>query len=163
MQKIYPCLWFNDEAEPAAKFYASIFRNSRITDVARYGESAAKASGKTKGSVLTVAFELEGQKFLALNGGPQFSFSPAVSLVVSCETQKEIDELWGKLSADPDAGQCGWLTDKFGVTWQIVPAVLATMAASEDAEKAERVMRALISMKKLDLKTLEEAYTHDRE
>jgi predicted 3-demethylubiquinone-9 3-methyltransferase (glyoxalase superfamily) len=158
MQKIYPCLWFDHQAEQAAEFYVSVFKNSRIIGAARYGDAAAKASGKAAGSVMTVSFEIEGQKMLALNGGPQFAFSPAISLVVSCQTQKEIDALWAKLSADPDGGQCGWLTDKFGVSWQIVPAALAKMAASKDGRKAERAMQALLRMRKLDLKALQAAY-----
>ncbi|MFI5361109.1 MAG: VOC family protein [Elusimicrobiota bacterium] len=159
MPKIYPCLWFNDEAEHAAKYYVSVFKNSRIISVARYGEAASQASGKPKGSVMTVAFELEGQEFLALNGGPQFPLTPAVSLVASCKTQKEMDGRWKKLSADPAAERCGWLKDKFGVSWQIVPSILAKMAASKDAKKADRVMQAVIRMKNLDLKTLEEAFS----
>jgi predicted 3-demethylubiquinone-9 3-methyltransferase (glyoxalase superfamily) len=147
-QKITPFLWFDDQAEAAAKFYVSIFPNSRVTGVARYGASAAAASGKRAGSVMTVAFELEGQAFTALNGGPQFKFSPAVSLVVNCATQKEIDALWKKLSAGGAEGPCGWLTDKFGVSWQLVA--------------AERAMAAIMTMKKLDAAAIRRAYAGDR-
>jgi predicted 3-demethylubiquinone-9 3-methyltransferase (glyoxalase superfamily) len=158
MQKITPCLWFDDNAEEAVKFYTSIFKNSRVKQVSRYGEAGAKVSGRPKGSVMTIAFELEGQDFLALNGGPVFTFSPAISLMVNCKTQKEIDELWEQLSADADAEQCGWLKDKFGVSWQIVPAIMTKMDADKDAKKADRVMQAVLRMKKLDIKTLEKAY-----
>lgn len=158
MEKITPCLWFDDNAEEAVDFYVSIFKNSRIKKVARYGEAGAKASGRPTGSVMTISFQLEGQDFLALNGGPVFIFTPAISLMVNCKTQKEIDELWKKLSADPDAEQCGWLRDKFGVSWQIVPAIIGKMVADEDTKRADRVMQAVLQMKKLDIQTLEKAY-----
>ena len=158
MQKITPCLWFDDNAEEAVKFYTSIFKNSRVKQVTHYGEAGAQASGRPKGSVMTITFELEGQDFLALNGGPVFTFSPAISLMVNCKTQKAIDELWEQLSADADAEQCGWLKDKFGVSWQIVPAIMTKMDADKDAKKADRVMQAVLQMKKLDIKTLEKAY-----
>jgi predicted 3-demethylubiquinone-9 3-methyltransferase (glyoxalase superfamily) len=158
MEKITPCLWFDENAEEAVEFYVSIFKNSRIKKVARYGEAGAKASGRPTGSVMTISFQLEGQDFLALNGGPVFTFTPAISLMVNCKTQKEIDELWKKLSADPDAEQCGWLRDKFGVSWQIVPAIIGKMVADENAKRADRVMQAVLQMKKLDIQTLEKAY-----
>jgi predicted 3-demethylubiquinone-9 3-methyltransferase (glyoxalase superfamily) len=156
--KIVPCLWFDDEAEEAARFYVSVFKNSRVRNVARYGSAAAKASGKKSGSVVTVAFELEGQGFMALNGGPEFQFSPAISLVVGCTTQKELDALWRKLSRGGAEGPCGWLTDKFGVSWQIVPASLAAMMSGTSAAKADRAMAAILTMKKLDLAALRRAY-----
>jgi predicted 3-demethylubiquinone-9 3-methyltransferase (glyoxalase superfamily) len=156
-RKFTPCLWFDDRAEEAARFYVSVFKDSKILSVARYGKSAAEASGKPRGSVMTVSFELEGQRFLALNGGPQFAFSPAISLMVNCRTQREIDELWGKLSADPEAEACGWLKDKFGVSWQIVPAALDELTLDKDPRRAERAMAALVKMKKLDLAALQAA------
>jgi predicted 3-demethylubiquinone-9 3-methyltransferase (glyoxalase superfamily) len=158
MQKITPFLWFDDNAEEAANYYVSIFRNSRIVNIARYGEAGAKSSGRAKGSVMTVAFELEGQPFVALNGGPEFTFSPAISFVVNCETQKEIDDLWKKLSHGGDEVECGWLKDKYGVSWQIVPAVLWEMVSDPDSEKSESVMQALLRMKKLDIEGLKRAY-----
>jgi predicted 3-demethylubiquinone-9 3-methyltransferase (glyoxalase superfamily)/uncharacterized protein YndB with AHSA1/START domain len=160
-QKIMPCLWFNDQAEAAARFYVSVFRDSRILGIARYGKAGAKASGKPQGSVMTVSLRLAGQDFLALNGGPQFAFSPAISLVVNCGTQQEVDDLWSRLSADPDAEQCGWLKDKFGVSWQIVPAGLERMMRDPDARRSERVMAALVRMKKLDLAALQAAGAAD--
>jgi predicted 3-demethylubiquinone-9 3-methyltransferase (glyoxalase superfamily) len=160
-QKIMPCLWFDDRAEEAANFYVSVFRDAKILGVARYGKSGAKASGKPEGSVMTVAFRIEGQEFLALNGGPQFAFSPAISLIVNCRSQQEIDELWKKLSADPEAEACGWLKDKFGMSWQIVPTELSQMMLDKDAGRAEKVTAALVGMKKLDLKTLQSARSSD--
>jgi predicted 3-demethylubiquinone-9 3-methyltransferase (glyoxalase superfamily) len=158
MQKITPCLWFDDKAEEAVNFYASVFNKSKIKDVTRYGEAGAKVAGRPKGTVMTVTFELEGQEFMALNGGPVFKFSPAISLMVHCETQKELDELWEKLSSGGEKGQCGWLTDKYGVSWQIVPAVLGEMLQDKNAERSERVMGALLQMNKLDIETLKRAY-----
>jgi predicted 3-demethylubiquinone-9 3-methyltransferase (glyoxalase superfamily) len=158
MQKIMPCLWFDNEAEEAARFYASIFKNSKIGIITRYGEEAAKASGRPKGTVMTVTFQLDGQEFMALNGGPQFTFSPAISLVVNCQTQNEIDELWEKLSEGGEKVECGWLKDKFGVSWQVVPSVLGQMLQDKDAKKTERVMKALLQMKKLDIEALRNAY-----
>ena len=158
MQKITPCLWFDDKAEEAVNFYASVFKNLKIKDVTRYGEAGAKAAGRPKGTVMTVTFELEGQEFMALNGGPVFKFSPAISLMVHCETQEELDELWEKLSSGGEKGQCGWLTDKYGVSWQIVPAVLGEMLQDKDAERSERVMGALLQMNKLDIEALKRAY-----
>jgi len=156
-QKISPCLWFDGRAEEAAKFYVSVFKDSRILGVARYGLSGAKASGRPQGSVMAVSFRIEGQPFLALNGGAQFTFSPAISLIVNCTTQQEIDELWDKLSAEPESEACGWLKDKFGVSWQIVPAALWRMMHDRDARKAEQVMAALMRMKKIDLAALRAA------
>jgi predicted 3-demethylubiquinone-9 3-methyltransferase (glyoxalase superfamily) len=158
MQKITPFLWFDDQAKEAAKFYTSIFKNSKITDVARYGEAGAKVSGRAKGSVMTVSFELDGQEFTALNGGPLFKFTEAVSFVVNCKTQKEVDELWEKLSAGGEKSQCGWLKDKFGLSWQIVPTVLSKLVEDKDAKKSERVMQAMLQMKKLDIEGLKRAY-----
>ena len=158
MQKITPCLWFDDNAEEAVKFYVSVFKNSRVGSMTRYGEAGAKASGRPKGTVMTVIFQLDGQEFMALNGGPHFTFSPAISLIVNCKTQKEIDALWEKLSEGGEEVQCGWLTDKYGVSWQIVPTVLGKMMQDKDPKKSERVMAALLKMKKLDIKTLKRAY-----
>ncbi len=159
MQKITPCLWFDDQAEEAAKYYASIFKNSKIGRILRYSEEAAKASGRPAGSVLTVEFEIEGQRFTALNGGPQFKFNESVSFVVHCETQQEVDYFWGKLTAD--GGQesvCGWLKDKFGVSWQVTPTVLIEMLHDQDRNKSERVMHAMLQMQKIDVKKLKDAY-----
>src|SRR5918998_157506 len=158
MQTITPCLWFDDKAEEAAKFYVSLFKNSKVGTVTRYGEAGAEVSGRPEGSVMTVIFEIEGQEFVALNGGPHFKFTEAVSFMVKCETQKEIDEMWEKLSQGGEKGQCGWLKDKFGVSWQIVVPVLDEMLQDKDAEKTERVMKALLQMNKLDIKALKEAY-----
>jgi predicted 3-demethylubiquinone-9 3-methyltransferase (glyoxalase superfamily) len=157
MQKITPFLWFNNEAEEAAKFYTSIFKNSRITNVARYTESGSKAAHQPEGSVMTVAFEIDGQSFTAINGGPVFKFTEAISFVINCETQKEIDHYWEKLSegGDPNAQQCGWLKDKYGLSWQIVPARLGELMS--DPSRSERVMGALLKMKKLDIQALQEA------
>jgi predicted 3-demethylubiquinone-9 3-methyltransferase (glyoxalase superfamily) len=158
MQTITPHLWFDNNAEEAVKFYTSIFKNSKIIHVARYGEAGAKASGRPKGTVMTVTFELEGQQFMALNGGPVFAFSPAISFMVNCETQQEVDELWEKLSEGGEKGQCGWLKDKFGVSWQIVPTALGQMMQDKDARKSERVMKALLQMTKIDIEGLKRAY-----
>ncbi|HWC01640.1 MAG TPA: VOC family protein [Methylomirabilota bacterium] len=154
MQKITPCLWFDDQADKAARFYASVFRNSRIGKVSHYGE----AGPRPKGTVLTVEFQLDGQDFLALNGGPEFKFTEAVSFIVSCETQEEVDRLWDKLSEGGEKVQCGWLKDKFGLSWQIVPTVLGKMLSDPDPVRADRVMQAMLGMKKLDIRGLEEAY-----
>ncbi|UOF02468.1 VOC family protein [Bdellovibrio reynosensis] len=158
MQKISPCLWFNTQAEEAAKFYTSVFKNSKILRTSYYGRSAAEVSGMPQGSVLTVEFEIEGQYFTALNGGPIFQFTPAISLMVNCQSQAEVDELFKKMSADPKAEQCGWLKDKFGISWQIVPEQLNKMMEDKDPEKVERVMQAMLKMKKLDIAGLESAY-----
>ena len=157
MQKITPFLWFDNQAEAAAKFYTSIFKESKILNAVRYGEEGERVSGKPKGSVMTVKFQLAGQRFFALNGGPQFKFNEAVSFVVSCKTQKEVDYFWEKLSAGGTEVQCGWLKDKFGVSWQIVPEVLGELLNGRDAAKSERVMQALLKMKKLDIRKLKEA------
>lgn len=158
MKRITACLWFDNKAEEAAKFYVSIIKNSKIGSVTRYGEEGAKASGRPAGTVMTVMFQLNGQEFMALNGGPQFNFSPAISFIMSCETQEEIDELWEKLSEGGEKEVCGWLKDKYGVSWQIVPTVLGDMMQNKDAEKTERVMKALLQMAKIDIKTLQQAY-----
>ena len=160
MQKITPFLWFDNQAEEAAKFYASIFKNSKIGRILRYGEEAATVSesGRPVGSVLTIEFEIEGQRFVALNGGPEFKFNESISFVVNCETQEEVDYFWEKLAAD--GGQesaCGWLKDKFGVSWQITPTVLIDMLHDKDSKKSERVMKAMLGMKKIDIKKLKEA------
>ena len=158
MQKITPCLWFDHQAEEAAKFYASIFKNSKIGNTTRYGEAGAKVSGRPKGSVMTVTFEIEGQEFVALNGGPHFTFSEAVSFMVKCETQKEIDEMWEQLSQGGEQGQCGWLKDKYGLSWQIVSPVWDEMLRDKDVKKSERAMKAILQMTKPDIKTLKQAY-----
>ena len=158
MQKITPCLWFDNQAEEAAKFYASIFKNSKIGNMTRYGEAGAKVSGRPKGSVMTVTFEIEGQEFVALNGGPHFTFSEAISFMVKCETQKDIDEMWEKLSQGGEKGQCGWLKDKYGLSWQIVSPVWDEMLRDKDVKKSERVMKAILQMTKPDIKTLKQAY-----
>jgi len=158
MQKITPCLWFDHQAEEAAKFYASIFKNSKIGNMTRYGEAGAEVSGRPKGSVMTVTFEIEGQEFVALNGGPHFTFSEAISLMVKCETQKEIDEMWEKLSQGGEEGPCGWLKDKYGLSWQIVSPVWDEMLRDKDVEKSERVMKAILQMTKPDIKAIKQAY-----
>jgi predicted 3-demethylubiquinone-9 3-methyltransferase (glyoxalase superfamily) len=160
MQKITSNLWFDNEAEDAAKFYTSIFKNSRIGRIARYGKEGYEIHGRPEGTVMTIEFEIEGQKFLGLNGGPVFKFNEAVSFVVSCDTQEEVDYYWEKLSkdGDPTSQQCGWLKDKYGLSWQIVPTVLPAMMADTDTKKTERVMKALLASKKLDIKSLERAY-----
>ena len=160
MQKITPFLWFDDKAEEAANFYASIFKNAKVGNITRYSETAAKASGRPAGSVMTVAFQLNGQEFAALNGGPHFQFNEAVSLVVNCETQAEIDEYWEKLSNGGQGSQCGWLKDKYGLSWQIVPTALGKWLSDDDPEKSARVMGAILQMGKLDVKRLQDAYDH---
>jgi predicted 3-demethylubiquinone-9 3-methyltransferase (glyoxalase superfamily) len=157
MQKITPFLWFNNQAAEAAKFYTSIFRNSKIGKTGRYSDSGAKVSGRQKGSVMTVDFRLNGQEFIALNGGPKFKFTEAISFVVSCKTQAEVDYYWKKLSADGEEVQCGWLKDKYGVSWQIVPAVAVELLGDKDPAKRERVMQAVLKMVKLDIKKLKQA------
>src|SRR5947208_7439609 len=159
MQKITPFLWFDDQAEQAAKFYTSVFKNSKVDRILRYDEASAKAAGRPAGSVLTVEFEIEGQKFVALNGGPQFKFNESVSFVVNCKTQEEVDYLWDKLTADSgQESQCGWLKDKFGVSWQVTPTVLIDMLHDKDAEKSERVMKAMLQMQKINIEKLKAAY-----
>jgi predicted 3-demethylubiquinone-9 3-methyltransferase (glyoxalase superfamily) len=153
MREITPCLWFDTEGEEAAKFYTSIFPNSRITDIARYGS----AGPRPEGTVMTVSFELAGQKFVALNGGPQFTFSEAISFQVFCESQDEVDTYWSKLSEGGEEGPCGWLKDKFGLSWQIVPTRLEELLEDPDREKSQRVMAAMLEMGKIDVEALERA------
>ena len=157
MQKITPFLWFNDQAKEAANFYCGIFKNSSVGAITRYGADAAKASGRPEGSVMTVAFRLDGQEFAALNGGTHFKFTEAISLVVNCETQSELDMFWEKLCAGGEPNQCGWLKDKYGLSWQIVPAALGEMLKGADPAKTERVMAEIMHMKKLDIAALEKA------
>ncbi|HWL92501.1 MAG TPA: VOC family protein [Phycisphaerae bacterium] len=154
MQKITPFLWFDNNAEEAVNLYLSIFKNSKTTKVARYGD----AGPGPKGSIMTIAFQLEGQDFIALNGGPMYKFTEAISLSVDCKTQQEVDELWEKLSAGGQPGQCGWLKDKFGLSWQIVPSALVEMLQDKDAEKSKRVMQAMMQMRKIDIGRLRQAY-----
>ena len=160
MQKITPCLWFDSQAEEAANFYVSVFKNARIGSVAHYGKEGAAMSGRPEGSAMTVKFELDGQSFVALNGGPHFRINEAVSFVVNCESQEEVDYYWDRLSADgdPAAQRCGWLKDRFGVSWQIVPTVLAELLQGPDARKSGNVMQALLQMSKLDIAALKRAY-----
>ena len=157
VQKIIPFLWFENQAEEAAKLYTSIFGNSKIGNVARYNKASEKASGRPEGSVMTVEFQLEGQDFVALNGGPHFKFTEAISFVVNCETQAELDHFWNKLSVGGKEQQCGWLKDKFGVSWQVVPAILSELLSGKDSSKSQRVMEALLKMVKLDINKLKEA------
>ncbi|MFZ0708707.1 MAG: VOC family protein [Terrimicrobiaceae bacterium] len=154
MQKITPFLWFENQAEEAANFYASVFKNSKIGKISRYGE----AGPGPEGSVMVVSFQLEGEEFLALNGGPLFKFTEAISLSVNCETQEEVDELWEKLSEGGEKGRCGWLKDRYGLSWQINPGVLGEMLSDEDAGKAKRVMEAMLQMDKIDIGKLKQAY-----
>jgi predicted 3-demethylubiquinone-9 3-methyltransferase (glyoxalase superfamily) len=154
MQKITPFLWFDGKAEEAMNFYTSIFKNSRIGRISRYGE----AGPGPKGAVMSGTFQLDGQEFMALNGGPQFTFSPAISLFVNCETQEEVDELWEKLSAGGEKQRCGWLKDKYGVSWQIIPAALGRMLQDKDPEKSKRVMKAMLEMTKIEIEILKQAY-----
>ncbi len=154
MQKITPFLWFYDNAQEAANFYTSIFKNSKIGSVSRYGE----AGPGPKGSVMSVTFQLEGQEFIALNGGPHFKFSPAISFLVDCRTQEEVDQLWEKLSAGGEKQRCGWLKDKYGLSWQIIPTALGEMLNDKDAGKSARVMKAMLQMDKIDIKKLKQSY-----
>ena len=154
MPKITPFLWFESQAEEAANFYTSIFKDSRIGKISRYGE----AGPGPKGTVLTVSFTLNGEEFIALNGGPKYKFTPAISFVVNCDTQQEIDEYWSKLLAGGRPDQCGWLTDKYGLSWQIVPTILGQLMADKDTQKSARVMKALLQMTKLDIDVLKSAY-----
>ena len=160
MQKISPCLWFDDQGEEAAKFYTSIFKDSKIGDVTHYGKEGYEIHGREEGTVMTVEFEIEGQKFLGLNGGPTFKFNEAISFQVYCETQEEVDYYWEKLSegGDEKAHVCGWLKDKYGVSWQIVPIILIEMLKDKDSEKSQKVMKAMLQMHKLDISTLKKAY-----
>ncbi len=157
-QKIAACLWFDTQAEEAAKFYTAIFENSRIKRVSRYGKAGREVHGKEAGSVMVVEFEIEGQTFTALNGGPHFKFNEAVSLQVFCETQDEIDYFWSKLSQGGEEGPCGWLKDKYGLSWQVVPSALPQMMADADGAKTDRIMNAVLKMKKFDLETLNRAH-----
>jgi predicted 3-demethylubiquinone-9 3-methyltransferase (glyoxalase superfamily) len=159
-QRISPCLWFDSQAEDAAKYYVSIFKDSKILKTTRYGEAGKEIHGKPAGSVLTVEFELDGQTFTALNGGPVFKFNEAVSLVIHCETQQEVDHYWDKLTAggEPKAQQCGWLKDKYGVSWQVVPRALVELLSDKDRAKAERTMKAMLQMKKIDVAELKRAH-----
>jgi predicted 3-demethylubiquinone-9 3-methyltransferase (glyoxalase superfamily) len=154
MQKITPFLWFNDQAEEAMKFYTSIFRNSKVGSITRYGEEGPGPKGK----VMSASFQLDGQEFMALNGGPVFTFTPAISFFVDCATQAEVDELWEKLSEGGEKGQCGWLKDKYGLSWQIVRSALGEMLQDKDAEKSRRVMNAMLQMEKIDIEGLKRAY-----
>ncbi len=157
MQKITPFLGFNDDAEEAVKFYSSIFKNSKIRKIARYDKAGEKAAGQPAGSVMTIEFEIEGQEFIALNGGPHLKFTEAVSFVVSCKMQSEVDYYWKKLSAGGKEVQCGWLKDKFGLSWQIVPTILGELMSDKDPAKSERVMEAMLKMVKLDINKLKAA------
>ncbi|MGH9972100.1 MAG: VOC family protein [Pyrinomonadaceae bacterium] len=158
MHHITPCLWFDSQAEEAVHFYVSIFKRSKIGHITRYGEAGAKVSGRPEGSVMTVTFEIEGQEFVALNGGPLFKFTEAISFMVKCETQKDIDEMWGKLSQDGVPGPCGWLKDKYGLSWQLVSPVWEAMLRDKDPKKSERVMEAILHMTKPDIEALKQAY-----
>jgi len=157
---ITPCLWFDHQAEEAANFYISIFKNSKITSIARYGEAGKEQHGRPPDSVMVVAFELDGKPFTALNGGPIFKFTEAVSFQIGCETQEEVDHFWEKLTAggDPEAQQCGWVKDKFGLSWQVVPNILPQLIADPTSERSQRAMQAMMGMKKLNIAELERAY-----
>lgn len=159
MQKIAPCLWFESQAEGAANLYVSLFKNSRINKVTRYGDAGANAAGRPKGSVMTATFTLDGQEFMGLNGGPEFKFSEAVSFIVKCKDQAEIDRFWSKLSEGGEEGPCGWLKDRFGLSWQIVPEVMDDLIGDSNPQKAERTMQAMLGMKKLDIRALESAHS----
>lgn len=163
LQKITPCLWFDNQAEEAVDFYTSVFRNAGITAVSRYPEEGEEVHHRAPGSVMTIAFELDGQNFTALNGGPAFKFNEAISLQINCESQEELDYFWERLSAGgpPEAQQCGWLKDRFGVSWQVVPTVLPQMMVDHDSARSGRVMAALLQMKKLDIAALKKAYAGD--
>ena len=156
-KKITPCLWFDTQAEEAAKFYASVFKNSKIGKISRYGKEGFEVHGKKAGTVMTVEFEIEGQKFLALNGGPHFKFNEAVSFQVHCETQQEIDHFWSELAKDGEEGRCGWLKDKFGLSWQVFPRALPEMLMDGNSETAQRVMRSMLQMRKIDIAALRRA------
>ena len=158
--KITPCLWFDDQAEEAAQFYIAIFENSKITAISRYGDAGQEVHGRPPGSVMVVAFELNGQAFTALNGGPIFQFNEAVSMQIECDSQEEVDHYWEKLTAggDPSAQQCGWLKDKFGLSWQVVPKILPKLLTDPDTTKSQRAMSAMMQMKKLDIAGLERAF-----
>lgn len=159
IQLITPCLWFDEQAEEAAEFYTAIFSNSKIVNITHYGEAGHEIHGKPAGTVMTIAFELDGQTFTALNGGPVFKFNEAISFQVNCDTQKDVDYYWEKLSAggDEKAQQCGWLKDKYGVSWQIVPRILIEMLSDTDSEKSQKAMTAMLQMKKIDISKLLQA------
>jgi predicted 3-demethylubiquinone-9 3-methyltransferase (glyoxalase superfamily) len=158
-QKITPCLWFDTEAEEAAKFYCSVFKNSKLGKISRYGKEGFEVHGKKAGTVMVAEFEIEGQKFIALNGGPHFKFNEAVSFQVHCETQKEVDYFWDKLTAGSgQEGPCGWLKDRYGLSWQVVPTVLPEMLTDPDPAKTQRVTKAFLQMKKFDIAALQRAY-----
>ena len=154
MQKIMPCLWFDTNAEEAVNFYTSLFENSKVLSMSRYGD----AGPGPKGSVMVAKFELDGQEFMALNGGPRFQFTPAISFLVNCKTQEEVDGLWEKLSAGGKAQPCGWLQDRFGLSWQVVPTILGELLADKDPKRSERVMKAMLQMSKIDIAALKRAY-----
>ncbi|CUQ66505.1 VOC family protein [Candidatus Nitrospira inopinata] len=158
LQRISPCLWFDDQAEEAAIFYVSVFKNSKLGAITRYGEAGARVSGRPIGSVMTVEFVIAGQQFLALNGGPLFKFSEAISFMVKCDSQQEIDEMWEKLSEGGEQGQCGWLKDRYGLSWQIVSPMWDDMLRDSDGRRSERVMEAILRMTKPDLKAIQDAY-----
>jgi predicted 3-demethylubiquinone-9 3-methyltransferase (glyoxalase superfamily) len=160
IQKIAPCLWFDTQAEEAAEFYTSVFKNSRITATNRYGEAGQEITGAKPGSVMTVAFEIDGHPFTALNGGPHFKINEAVSFEIFCDTQKDVDYYWERLGAggDPKAQQCGWLKDKFGVSWQVIPKELPDLLKDPSSPQGERAMKAMLQMKKLDIDALKSAY-----
>lgn len=158
MQKITPFIWFDSNAEEAARFYTSIFKNSKITTTTRYNEEAAKVSGIPAGTLMTAVFQLDGQEFIALNGGPLYKLTEAISFVINCQTQEEVDHFWEKLSAGGKKSRCGWLTDKFGVTWQVAPTVLGQMLQDKDTAKSKRVMQAMLQMDKIDIQRLKQAY-----
>ncbi len=162
MQKITPFLWFDNQAEEAVNFYTSIFDNSKNVSITRYGKEGAEASGRPEGTVMTMAFQLAGQDFVALNGGPLFKFTEAISFVVHCESQDEVDYYWAKLSegGDEKAQQCGWLKDRYGMSWQIIPSILAELLGDPDPQKSKRVMEALLQMKKIEIAGLKKAYDH---
>jgi predicted 3-demethylubiquinone-9 3-methyltransferase (glyoxalase superfamily) len=154
VQKITPFLWFDGKAEEAMNYYVSVFKNSKVVRVSRYGD----AGPGPKGTVMSATFQLDGQEFFALNGGPQFTFTPAISFFVNCETQQEVDELWDKLSAGGRKDRCGWLQDRFGVSWQVIPSILGKLLQDNDTEKANRVMKAMLQMDKIEIKRLQQAY-----
>jgi predicted 3-demethylubiquinone-9 3-methyltransferase (glyoxalase superfamily) len=156
-KRITPCLWFDDQAEEAARFYASMFKNSKIGKISRYGKEGFEVHGRKEGTVMTVEFEIEGQKFVALNGGPHFKFNEAVSFQIHCETQQEIDFFWSKLSEGGREQPCGWLKDKFGLSWQVIPDALPRMLMDENSEKSQRVMKSMLQMRKIDLAALKQA------
>ena len=157
-QKITPCLWFDDQAEDAAKFYVSVFKNSKLGEISRYGKEGFEIHGRKAGTVMTAEWEIEGQKFVGLNGGPQFKFSEAISFQIMCEDQKEIDHFWSKLTAGGQEGPCGWLKDKFGLSWQVVPTALIDMLKDPDTAKSQRVTKAFLQMKKFDIAELKRAF-----